>query len=106
MLQSMGSQRVGHNRTADLNSVYFSRYCTVRLKKFFVFVFMYVYMYHSCKNYYKPIAVQYYIAGCVSWVPRLTLLDLQTNWSYECTLRMELDHVYKTYCTYLCIPLA
>ena len=67
---------------------------------------MYVYMYHSCKNYYKPIAVQYYIAGCVSWVPRLTLLDLQTNWSYECTLGTELDHVYKTYCTYLCIPLA
>ena len=37
-------------------------------------------MYYLCENYYKPITVQYYIADCVSWVPRLTLLDLQTNW--------------------------
>ena len=46
------------------------------------------------------------IAGCISWVPRLTLLDLQTNWSYDCTLRTGLDHVYKNYCPYPCIPLA
>ena len=32
-------------------------------------------MYYLCENYYKPITVQYYIADCVSWVPRLTLLD-------------------------------
>ena len=32
-------------------------------------------------KYYKPITVQYDIADCVSWVPRLTLLDLQTNWT-------------------------
>ena len=49
----------------------------------------------SCKlskmwMYYKPITVQYYIADCVSWVPRLTLLDLRTNWSYKCALRTEL----------------
>ena len=25
-----------------------------------------------------------------SWVPRLTLLDLQTNWTYRCTLRGKL----------------
>ena len=31
-----------------------------------------------CK-YYKPITVQYHIANCVSWVPRLTLLDLLTH---------------------------
>ena len=24
-----------------------------------------------------------YIANCVGWVPRLTLLNLQTNWTYE-----------------------
>ena len=35
-------------------------------------------MYYLCEKYYKPITVQYYIADCVSWVPRLTLLDLQT----------------------------
>ena len=46
---------------------------------FFVFVFMC----DLCEKYYRPITVQYYIANCVSWVPRLTLLDLQTNWTYE-----------------------
>ena len=40
-------------------------------------------MYYLCEKYYKPIIVQYYIAYCVSWVPKLTLLDLQTNWTYE-----------------------
>ena len=34
-------------------------------------------MYYLCEKYYKPITVQYYIADCVSWVRRLTLLDLQ-----------------------------
>ena len=28
------------------------------------------------------------LAGCVSWGPRLTLLDL-TNWTYECALGIE-----------------
>ena len=30
-----------------------------------------------------------FIANCISWVPRLTLLDLQTNWTYKCALRIE-----------------
>ena len=34
-------------------------------------------MYYLCEKYYKPIIVQCYIADCVSWVPRLTSLDLQ-----------------------------
>ena len=56
-------------------------------------------MYHLCEKYYKPIAVQYYIADCVSWVPRPTLLDLRTNWTYEqtglneCALGTELVHM-------------
>ena len=33
-------------------------------------------MYYLCEKYYKPITVQYYIDNCVSWVPRLTFLDL------------------------------
>ena len=49
-------------------------------------------MYYLCENYYKPITVQYYIADCVSWVPRLSLLDFRTNWTQKCTLRMELTH--------------
>ena len=47
-------------------------------------------MYYLCEKYFKPITVQYYIADCVSWVPRLTLLDLKTNWTHERALRMEL----------------
>ena len=47
------------------------------------------FMYYSCEKYYKPITVQHYIADFVSWVRRLTLLDLRTNWTYESTLRME-----------------
>ena len=33
-------------------------------------------MYCLCKKYYKPITVRYYIAACVSWVYRVTFLDL------------------------------
>ena len=29
------------------------------------------------------ITVQYYIANCVTWVPRLPLLDLLINWTYK-----------------------
>ena len=32
---------------------------------------------------YKPVTVQCYIANCVSWAPRLTLLDLQIGWTYQ-----------------------
>ena len=31
-----------------------------------------------CEEYYKPVKVQCYIADYVSWVPRLTFLDLQS----------------------------
>ena len=45
-------------------------------------------MYYLCEKYYTSITVQYYIANCVSRVPRLTLLDLNCN--YECTLGREI----------------
>ena len=47
-------------------------------------------MSYLCEKYHKPISAQYYIGDCVSWVPRLTLLDLRTNWSYEHALGIEL----------------
>ena len=54
----------------------------------FVFV-----LYVLCEKYYKPITVQYYIANCVSWVPRVSLLDLRTNWTYERALGKELVRI-------------
>ena len=57
--------------------LYFSRYCTVRLKMFSLFFVCLFFMYYLGEKYYKPITVRYYIADCVSWVPRLTLLDYE-----------------------------
>ena len=56
-------------------------------------------MYYLYEKYYKPITVQYYIANCVSWVPKLTLLDLRTNWIYEHALGIEPVCMQGTYCT-------
>ena len=47
-------------------------------------------MYYLCEKNYKLITIQYYIANCVSWIPRLNLLDLGINCTYEHALRMEL----------------
>ena len=49
-------------------------YC--KIFKCFLY-FLFVFMYYLCEKYHKPITVQYCVADCVSWVPRLTLLDLQ-----------------------------
>ena len=56
-------------------------------------------MYYLCEKYYKPVTVQYCIVDCVSWVPRLTLLDL-TKWTYKRALGMELVRMQGTYCMY------
>ena len=50
-------------------------------------------MCYLCEKYYKPITVQHYIVKYFSWVPGPTLLDLKTNWTYRCALRMELIHM-------------
>ena len=61
--------------------LYFSRYCTIRLDVFSLFLCLF-FMYCLCANYYEPIAVRYYIADCVSRVPSLPY------WTYEHTLEM------------------
>ena len=98
-LLSMGSQRVRHNWVT--NTLYLSRYCTMIQNIFFIFCVC-SFMYYLCEKYYKPLTcgtvmvlhysntVWYYIVHCVSWLPRLMLLDLQTNWTCECAIRMEL----------------
>ena len=53
-------------------------------------------IYYLCEKYYKPTTVQYYIVNCVSWVPTLTLLELQTIWTYKHALRMEFVRMYVT----------
>ena len=66
-------------------------YSTVRLKCLFYFLFV---MYYLCEKYYKLITVQYYIADCVSWVPRLTLW---INWTYGRSPVMEVICMSGTY---------
>ena len=69
--------------------LYSSRYCTVRLKWFSLILYLFL-TYHLCEKYYKATTVQYYIADCVSWVPRLTSLDSRTSWTYEQAHRTRL----------------
>ena len=65
--------------------LYFSRYCTVRLKYFIYFLCL-LFMYYLCAKYYKLSIVQYCIANCVLWVPRLAFLDLRTHsWNWTCS---------------------
>ena len=73
--------------------LYFSR-----LKIYFIFCVCF-FMYYLCKKYCKPVTVQYCVVDCVSWVPRLTLLDLGTNWTHKCALRTEFICIWGTYCT-------
>ena len=60
---------------------------------------MFVFMYYMCEKYCTPITVQYHIADCVTWVPRVTLLDLQIGLNKH-TLGTELVHMSGTYYTY------
>ena len=74
--------------------LYFSRYCTVRFSKVF---FLYFLMYCLCEKYYKPIIVQYYIADCVSWVPRELTVHGNTIFFffYRARLRCQRPKVQK-----------
>ena len=69
---------------------YWTRYCTIRLM---FYILCLLFMSYLLGKYDKPITVQYSIADCVSWVPRLTLLYLRTNWTYEHALRTDLIHM-------------
>ena len=64
-----------------------SKYCVVRLKMYFFLIFVFVC--YFCEKYYKPLTVPYYTADYVSWVPGLTMMGLQTNWTFERALRTE-----------------
>ena len=49
---------------------------TVRLQAIFCFYVCLFFMCYLCEKYHKPIMVHDCIADCLSWVPRLTLLNL------------------------------
>ena len=81
---------VRHEWNCSLSSISYCQllcYTTVLFKvlyckiKNIFFIFCLFFMYYLCEKYYKPITLQYYIVDCVSWVPRLTLLDSQTTWT-------------------------
>ena len=72
-------------------------YCKIK-NVFFIFCVCLFVMYYLCVKFYKPVTVQYCITDCISWVPRLTLLNLGTNWTYKHALGMELIHLLGTYC--------
>ena len=69
--------------------LYFPRYYRNKNVYFLCLAFMY----YLCEKYYKHITVQCCVANCISWVPRLTLSDLQTNY-----LRI---HSWNGTCSYL-----
>ena len=73
-----GSKCKSSNVVAGTTVLFKVLYCKIK-NIFFTFCVCSFFTYYLCEKYYKPITVQYSIANCVSWVPRLTLLDLQTN---------------------------
>ena len=50
--------------------------CTALLLKVLYSLKCLFFMYYLCEKYYEHITVQYYTAGCVSWVPKITF------WTY------------------------
>ena len=70
---------------------------TVLFKALYCKIKILFFMYYLCETIIN--LLQYStIADCVSWIPRLTLLDLGTNWTYKRILRMELVWMWKIYC--------
>ena len=75
-------------------------YCKIKNVLFFCVCLFF--MYYLCEKYYKPFTVQYYVANCVTWVPRLTLLDFTNKLDLRMCSRNGThsyvgDLLYKTY---------
>ena len=64
----------------------------------FSLFFVFTLMYYLCEKNYKPTVAQYYITDSVGGTPKLTLLGLWTNWTYEFNLRTQFTHMYGSYC--------
>ena len=58
--------------------LYFSRYCTVRLKMSSL-LFVFLFIYYLWEKHYKPITAQCYMADCVCWEPKPNFIGLMTK---------------------------
>ena len=81
--------------------LFFWRYRTAGWKMFSLFFVLVFFMDYLCEKCHRPSAIPYYIAVCVSWVPRLTLLDSWTNWDHKHALQMEHICSQGIYCKHL-----
>ena len=81
--------------------LFFWRYRTAGWKMFSLFFVLVFFMDYLCEKCHRPSAIPYYIAVCVSWVPRLTLLDSWTNWAHKHALQMEHICSQGIYCKHL-----
>ena len=93
-----GSKRKSSGDVAGTTVLFKVPYCKSK-NVFFIFCVCLLFMYYLCEKYYKPITLQYYIAYYVSWVPRLTLLDLTTALS-------EQNSVYRRLTLFFCVVLS
>ena len=51
----------------------------------------------QAQDVWKQAYKQRGVASCAGWVPRLTVLDLRSNWTYEFAFGTELIHTEWTY---------
>ena len=70
--ESDSTERLNNNCIEHSSTISSSPEANIKACYFLCLLFMY----YLCEKSYKLIIVQYYIADCVSWAPRLTLLDL------------------------------
>ena len=78
--------------------LYFSRSRIVWLKLLFCISCVCFLCIICVKSIINLFTVQSYVADCLSWAPKLTSWGLGTDWTYECTLGMELVPMWGTYC--------
>ena len=92
-LQSMGSQRVRHDWANSHSLTVLLRYCTARLK---MFIFCLCFLWITCMESIINLLQCSTTADCISWVPRLTVLDLQIGFTKALS---ELTRLWGTYCS-------
>ena len=94
LFQAQDAQKQAQKRQSVAGTMlYFSSYCTLRLKMFY-FLSVCLFLYSLCEKHYKSIPVQDYMTDCIIWVIQYnTLLDLWTHsWNGTCLFVGDLLH--------------